>query len=247
MAGYSAFGRWLEENGATRPEHLGSGVSGWRQPRIRIALDARESQPRPDNIRALSRALGVPIEDVYAALGRIPQNVEPESLRTLMELATRLSPEDQELAAALLRQLVRRENHAQNRALVAVRWDRPEGRPYIGERIVVLGRHTCLTPLSSSYALSLPLAPAPRADHYRRSPSIERLCYCTTIHRIEPCLAPCAGWAGLRLVALAASIAPDGEGTPNLRISTERQQRAERVWSAVGETIGYPMIRGIAR
>jgi transcriptional regulator with XRE-family HTH domain len=116
MAGYSAFGRWLEEKMGPLDLNISGLASLVGVSHVSVSRWMHgESQPRPDNIRALSRALGVPIEDVYAALGRIPQNIEePESLRTLMELATRLSPEDQELAAALLRQLVaQRESRAE--------------------------------------------------------------------------------------------------------------------------------------
>jgi transcriptional regulator with XRE-family HTH domain len=75
-------------------------VTDWRHGRI---------QPRDENCKRLAQVLQVPITDVYAALGRIPEDAEtPERIRELTELASRLSPEDQDLAVALLRQLVDR-------------------------------------------------------------------------------------------------------------------------------------------
>lgn len=108
MTGSSTFGRWLEAQIARLDLNISGLATLVGVSHVSVLRWMRgESEPRPDNIRALSRALGVPIEDVYGALGRIPQNMEePESLRVLMELAARLSPQDQELAAALLRQLV---------------------------------------------------------------------------------------------------------------------------------------------
>lgn len=75
-------------------------ISGWRYGR---------NDPKPESIERIAQVLHLPIGDVYAALGRIPEDTEtPERIRELTELARRLSPEDQDLAIALLRQLVDR-------------------------------------------------------------------------------------------------------------------------------------------
>lgn len=103
MPDLKSFGRWLQrkiEQVQTNQSGLAaywgvspSAVSDWIK---------GNREPNEENIRAMSRVLRVPIEDIYAALGRIPPS-EEEGLtaggRRLLALLRELPPEYQDAVA----------------------------------------------------------------------------------------------------------------------------------------------------
>ena len=103
MPDLKSFGRWLQRkieqaktNQSGLAAYLGvspSAVSDWIK---------GNREPNEENIRAMSRVLRVPVEDIYAALGRIPPS-EEEGLtaggRRLLALLRELPPDYQDAVA----------------------------------------------------------------------------------------------------------------------------------------------------
>jgi transcriptional regulator with XRE-family HTH domain len=107
----SDFGRWLQRH-LDRVDMNASGLAarmGIKHPSV-LAWMYGDSQPTDENRRKLAAVLGVPIDEVYQALGMFPapESVEelPPELRRLIHNYQQLTPERQRMIEAALDSLL---------------------------------------------------------------------------------------------------------------------------------------------
>jgi transcriptional regulator with XRE-family HTH domain len=106
----SPFGRWLQQQ-LDRIDMNRLGLAqrlGLAHPSV-YAWFSGEAKPSPENIMKLSQVLGVPIEDIYRALGILADDHNtPEDVRRLLQKIRALPPEDRQLVEGLMDQLLKR-------------------------------------------------------------------------------------------------------------------------------------------
>jgi len=108
VANLNAFAHWLKD--AMRRADLNqaglAAKAGVSAPTVSAWLHARV-EPNEENCRGIARALRVPVEDVYAALGRIPSGddeMTPEE-RQILAIIRGMNQRQQEAAARVFLEL----------------------------------------------------------------------------------------------------------------------------------------------
>ena len=114
----SSFGRWLEVQIERRDLNWSGLAALLRVNHASVfAWKTGKTEPSRNNIRRLATTLHVPIEQVYAALGRIPSDQDmPEDIQQIAEILREITVADREIVANLVRPLVGRGRRAESRA-----------------------------------------------------------------------------------------------------------------------------------
>jgi len=104
----SAFGRWLLR-AMKRRDLNASGLAtliGVKPPSVSDWIHG-VTEPKTENVQNISRALSIPIADVYGALGRLPTEADcPEEARWILEMYRQMTPQSRKMTIALLRDVV---------------------------------------------------------------------------------------------------------------------------------------------